>query len=178
MLDFCKGWFWKKDQYQSFVRERQLQTKVSHIIFCFPNCLSERASWQSVRIMLLKLPLSLPVFTDTLFTCLHVKMNVVVKNCISKQHIRLNTATEFFWHFQCMRLSNFVVASMPDSDGSVGLERFVHFERIFNVTREQRVFSGSDSFSHACGPSHRFCTGISSPVTSLLVFRVVRSSHD
>ncbi len=35
----------------------------------------------------------------------------------------------------------------------VGLERFIHFERIFNETREERVVSGSDSFSRACAPS-------------------------
>ncbi len=35
-----------------------------------------------------------------------------------------------------------------------------------------------DSFSRACAPSYRFCKGISSPVSSLRVFRVVRLSHD
>ncbi len=35
----------------------------------------------------------------------------------------------------------------------VGLDRFIYFERIFNETREERVVSGSDSFSRACAPS-------------------------
>ncbi len=39
--------------------------KVSH--FCFPNSLSERASWHSVRLIMLKLPLSLSVFTGAVF---------------------------------------------------------------------------------------------------------------
>ncbi len=43
---------------KNFVCARQLQTKqVSH--FCFPNCPSERDSWHSVRLMTLKLPMSL-----------------------------------------------------------------------------------------------------------------------
>ncbi len=35
---------------------------------------------------------------------------------------------------------------------------FVHFEQIFNLTLEERVVSGSDSFSRTCAPSYRFCT--------------------
>ncbi len=38
------------------------------------------------------------------------------------------------------------------------------------MTREELVISGSDSFSRACAPSYRFCTGISSPVLSLWGF--------
>ncbi len=38
-------------------------------VILFPNCISERASWHSVRLILLKLPLSLLVFTDAAFTC-------------------------------------------------------------------------------------------------------------
>ncbi len=49
--------------------------------------------------------------------------------------------------------------------------------RSFEWTREERVVSGSDSFSRACAPSYRFCTGISSPVSSLRVW-VIRSSCD
>ncbi len=36
---------------------------------------------------------------------------------------------------------------------------WVVLEWIFNVTQEELVISGSDSFSRACAPSYRFCTG-------------------
>ncbi len=53
-----------RNQYQSFVRECQLQT-VSRV--CFINCPSERANCHSVRLMMLKLPLYLSVFTGAVF---------------------------------------------------------------------------------------------------------------
>ncbi len=43
-------------------------------------------------------------------------------------------------------------------------------EQIFYLTREERVTSGSDSFCRACATSCKFCTGISSSVSSLRVF--------
>ncbi len=46
------------------ISSRQSKSQV-----CFPNCLSKSTSWHSVRLMLLKLRLSLPVFTDVAFTC-------------------------------------------------------------------------------------------------------------
>ncbi len=42
------------------------------------------------------------------------------------------------------------------SDGSFLNDSFILNE--INVTREERVVSGSDSFSHACATSYRFCT--------------------
>ncbi len=69
-----------RDQYQSFVRERQLQTtEVSHV--CLSNCLSERASWHSLRLMLLKLCLFSPMLPSRA-TRMIVNRNVVDKNCI------------------------------------------------------------------------------------------------
>ncbi len=49
----------------------------------------------------------------------------------------------------------------------------VHFERIFNVTREELVVSGSDSFSRACATSYRFFTELVNLFLTLRVFWVV-----
>ncbi len=64
---FAKSDSEKRDQYQRFVRECQIQTKSAlHILLS--NCLSETLLG-TVRLMLLKLPSSLSVFTDAAFTC-------------------------------------------------------------------------------------------------------------
>ncbi len=44
-----------------------VSSRQSKFLICFPNCPSERASRHSVRLMMLKLPLSLSVFTGDVF---------------------------------------------------------------------------------------------------------------
>ncbi len=55
-----------RNQYQCFVRECQLQAKYMSRV-CLTNRFSERASWHSVRLMMLKLPLSRAVYTGAVF---------------------------------------------------------------------------------------------------------------
>ncbi len=44
-----------------------VSSRQSKYLVCFPNCPSERASRHSVKLMMLKLPLSLSVFTGAVF---------------------------------------------------------------------------------------------------------------
>ncbi len=147
------------------------KVSITHLFSKLP---SERAYWHSVRLMLLKLPLSLSVFTDAAFTSnalkmllkamwsrplgfveliftsgtykvchkfikfviaffyhklaviMHSTIRWLTLNQFRFEHIRLNTATESFWHFQCVRLSCFVFAwaleATPSSENDQELQ--------------------------------------------------------
>ncbi len=76
-LSLLKGTYYAKI---TFIRCLNFSSRqVSHV--CFPNCPSERTSWHSVRLMMLKLPLSL--FSLVLSSWMIVNRNVVVKSCLS-----------------------------------------------------------------------------------------------
>ncbi len=65
---------------------------------------------------------------------------------------------------KCLQIGRSEKGWFVTSDGSFLNDSF--------ILNEEQVISGSDSFSHACATSYRFCTGISSPVLSLLDFSI------